>query len=733
MILGFPACPNGDRIPLYVGCLMELEPPWWADYARFFPKLIEHTMAQIKNRGDVLSEYELKLIVENTQNEPGLAAKQLFEMVTKSPPKVALLGPTLSTPLSITGQITPFYNITQISFIATTSVTVSEDLYSTLFRINFVDNDVNPVRIALMKHYGWKKVGTLLYQSEISISQMDKFHELLKANNFTLLTSVLISNIEDMKDYISRLKAYRQGLYGSKYVWILTGSSMYHNWINSSPEDSLPCPLRQLIEAAWGHFLITNMNISPEEKVTISGMVPNEFSSFTNNLSASLSGNYLMSDYSSLVYDATWALALGLNNSLKYLGELRLENYNYSTPYLNSVMKGMHEVEFRGISKPEDQFLYTEIHVPYSMPALILVLVLNSIGVVTALAFLAINVIYRNNRTIKMSSPSINNVLIVGSLIMYLAVYIVAIDYSVYGHQKTTRICMLETWSIAIGFTTVFGSLFSKTWRVYVIFRHTEPKKRNINDKHLLLILALFLSIDLVILVPWTFINPLFKAEIRNLSSEFEDNNIILTNILTYCHNDNQSYWFAALYIFKGLLLAFGTFIAWETRMVQVPALNDSKLIGFCIYNVVVVCAFGVTVQHALPSEQTTLQFLLLSICIVFCTTLVLYMLFLPKMKYRTQVGDRFILTSLQKRNEDRHGPFSLSVASTLQQSSAIASSTEANAEKIMSENKRLRMEIAMESIAIAKLKRTLLAKTGNLHIVKVNGGYQIEEFPMSR
>ncbi|KAL3841856.1 hypothetical protein ACJMK2_019953 [Sinanodonta woodiana] len=56
------------------------------------------------------------------------------------------------------------------------------------------------------------------------------------------------------------------------------------------------------------------------------------------------------------------------------------------------------------------------------------------------------------------------------------------------------------------------------------------------------------------------------------------------------------------------------------------------------------------------------------------------------------------------------------------------------NAEKIMSENRRLRMEIAaQESIAIAKLKRVILAKTGNLHIVKVNGVYQIEEFPISR
>ncbi|KAK3593977.1 hypothetical protein CHS0354_040717 [Potamilus streckersoni] len=103
------------------------------------------------------------------------------------------------------------------------------------------------------------------------------------------------------------------------------------------------------------------------------------------------------------------------------------------------------------------------------------------------------------------------------------------------------------------------------------------------------------------------------------------------------------------------------------------------------------------------------------------------------QMKYRNQVGNRFILTALQKRNEDSTEPFSFSVSSTLQQSSAISSSTETNAENIMSENRRLRMEIAMESIAIAKLKRVILTKTGNLYIVKVNGAYQLQEIPKSR
>jgi gamma-aminobutyric acid type B receptor len=37
-----------------------------------------------------------------------------------------------------------------------------------------------------------------------------------------------------------------------------------------------------------------------------------------------------------------------------------------------------------------------------------------------------------------------------------------------------------------------------------------------------------------------------------------------------------------ALYAYKGLLLLFGVYMAWETRNVKIPALNDSQYIGRC-------------------------------------------------------------------------------------------------------------------------------------------------------
>lgn len=50
--------------------------------------------------------------------------------------------------------------------------------------------------------------------------------------------------------------------------------------------------------------------------------------------------------------------------------------------------------------------------------------------------------------------------------------------------------------------------------------------------------------------------------------------------MLEHCESDHLSYWLGAVYAFKGLLLVFGVFLAWETRAVTIPALNDSRYIG---------------------------------------------------------------------------------------------------------------------------------------------------------
>lgn len=101
------------------------------------------------------------------------------------------------------------------------------------------------------------------------------------------------------------------------------------------------------------------------------------------------------------------------------------------------------------------------------------------------------------------------------------------------------------------------------------------------------------------------------------------------------CASQHFAKWLCVFYAYKGLLLLFGVYLAWETRRVQIPALNDSRYIGLNIYNVVLSSVTVVSLSEIL-TDRPTLSYTLISALIVLSTTVLLALLFLPK------VGARF-------------------------------------------------------------------------------------------
>lgn len=84
------------------------------------------------------------------------------------------------------------------------------------------------------------------------------------------------------------------------------------------------------------------------------------------------------------------------------------------------------------------------------------------------------------------------------------------------------------------------------------------------------------------------------------------------------------------VYICPEWLKAIGIFLAWETRHVSIPALNDSKYIGMSVYNVVIMCVIGAGLSFVLRDQQDA-AFVIISIFIIFCSTATLCLVFVPK------------------------------------------------------------------------------------------------------
>nr|XP_006814353.1 PREDICTED: gamma-aminobutyric acid type B receptor subunit 2-like [Saccoglossus kowalevskii] len=187
-----------------------------------------------------------------------------------------------------------------------------------------------------------------------------------------------------------------------------------------------------------------------------------------------------------------------------------------------------------------------------------------------------------------MSSPTLNDMIILGAILAYTAVILYGLDGNAVPNYNDI-FCSFDSWILIVAFTVSFGAMFAKTWRVYKIFTNKIHKRQIIED---------------VAIVP--------RVEI--------------------CECEYKFYWLGALYAEKGLLLLFGCFLAYETRNVCVDGLNDSKQICVSVYNIVVLCVLGITVNLAV-SDNPTLTYGFTAAIIVLCTTFTLCLIFVPKIK----------------------------------------------------------------------------------------------------
>ena len=74
-------------------------------------------------------------------------------------------------------------------------------------------------------------------------------------------------------------------------------------------------------------------------------------------------------------------------------------------------------------------------------------------------------------------------------------------------------------------------------------------------------------------------------------------------------------------------------FLPYELQ-VQINALNDSKLIGISVYNVVILCTIGGTIS--LIIDDPSMLYIFTASIVLFCTTLTLLTIFGPKVRLST-------------------------------------------------------------------------------------------------
>ncbi|XP_038827840.1 gamma-aminobutyric acid type B receptor subunit 2 [Salvelinus namaycush] len=174
-----------------------------------------------------------------------------------------------------------------------------------------------------------------------------------------------------------------------------------------------------------------------------------------------------------------------------------------------------------------------------------------------------------------------------------------------------------------------------------------------------------------------------------SLQADPQGQDIAIRPFLEHCENTHMTIWLGIVYAYKGLLMLFGCFLAWETRNVSIPALNDSKYIGMSVYNVGIMCIIGAAVSF-LTRDQPNVQFCIVALVIIFCSTITLCLVFVPKfITMRTNpdaaTQNRRLKFNTNQKKEDS------------KMSTSVTSVNQANTSRLdglQTDNHRLRMKI---------------------------------------
>ncbi|XP_028399793.1 gamma-aminobutyric acid type B receptor subunit 2-like [Dendronephthya gigantea] len=474
-------------------------------------------------------------------------------------------------------------------------------------------------------------------------------------------------------------EAFKQGFYGDKIVWVA-----YYTQLSLNQGRNIACNETDLLTVLEGTFALNVQYLRTDKNKTISGLTGTDY-----KMKMLQKGIFpFLIPRTSIAFDTTWLLALSLNDSFD--DAIKMQSSISDTQYFllgHKLKLRMMSREFEGISgkvvfnsterlgtvviqqkregrlvdiaqhhsslnlltffpnqsKPEVLFKGTKYiqdgprHINelrhYSLTLLIAIWVVCAFAITIALALFYFNIKNREIRYIKMSSPHVNNIIIFGGFLCYTKVVFDTLDSRFVSLETYGHFCNARVWMMSLGFTTAFGAMFSKTWRVHRIFTASKNFRRAvIKNFHLYGLLFGLLAVDCLLLTVWMVISP-FRSGTLSLPSE-DDNEAdeIIHPYIFNCTSKHEKYFLITTLGYKGLLLVFGIFLAWETRNIEIKALNDSKYIGISVYNVVILSVIGVILATTMAgSDRYNVYLALMSLVVVLCTAATLGIVFVPK------------------------------------------------------------------------------------------------------
>ena len=260
-----------------------------------------------------------------------------------------------------------------------------------------------------------------------------------------------------------------------------------------------------------------------------------------------------------MIYDAVWALAMAINMTLTTLeGSINISIVRYGNKmFTDGIKQSLAKIAFNGTSgyiKFDSKSGYVNrivdiVHINSSMddnmvgffmgrgisitnndsqvfintttisrtetvhPAVAAIFLLIILFLIFATLVLHIvSTVKRRHPSIKASSPVLNHFIFTGCYTLTVAsiIYIIVLKaLSAEDEQIYAKCCdVVITWLLPIGWTLIFGTLVTKTWRIYKIFVHFRDPGHLISNRALIGFVLLQLGFDIGLGTFWSALSP---------------------------------------------------------------------------------------------------------------------------------------------------------------------------------------------------------------------------------
>ncbi|XP_031622925.1 gamma-aminobutyric acid type B receptor subunit 1 isoform X2 [Contarinia nasturtii] len=389
-----------------------------------------------------------------------------------------------------------------------------------------------------------------------------------------------------------------------------------------------------------------------------------------------------------LAYDAVWSVALAFNRTMEGLArkdkKRSLKDFTYTDGDIaGEIYAAMNSTSFKGVSGlvafntqgdriaitqieqmidgkyrvlghfdiqadnltwtgleewqddkiPQDRTIIRRVLRTVSLTLFVCMSTISGCGILVAIALIVFNIFNSHRRVIQQSHPVCNTIMLFGIIICLLSVILLGIDGRFVSSETYPKVCQTRAWMLSTGFTLAYGAMFSKVWRVHrFTTKQKQDPKRKVEPWKLYTMVSVLLSVDLAILLTWQFTDPL-QRRLETFPLEkplLVTDDIRISPELEHCESGNQSIWLGVIYVYKGLILVFGLFLAYETRSIKVKQIKDSRYVGMSIYNVVLFSFITAPVAMVIASQQDA-SFAFMALAVIFCCFLSMLLIFVPK------------------------------------------------------------------------------------------------------